>query len=489
MRHRHIAGAMLLALLSTAASCGRSGAPGAGEARLRVAIAASLINAYDELGPGFEQAHGVAVDLVVGSSGKLAAQIENGAPFDVYVAADASYVDRVIESGDAIADTRTIYAWGRLVLWTGDAAAPAGLAELGASAGRFALANPEHAPYGRAAREALLAAGLWSRLRADNRLVFAANVRQALQFAETGNVDGAFTALALVVGSEGNYVVIDESKHQPLAQAAVVCQRSRDEKRARAFLAFLASAEARAILASHGLLQQGGAAPPAPPEQAVDWQPLWLSFRVAALATLLSLLIGVVIAALLASYEFRGRELVDAVLTAPLVLPPTVLGYYLLVTLGRRSWLGETIEDVTGSPLVFTVGGAVVAATVGGLPLVIKSARAALEAVDPTLSQAARTLGAGPLRTFFVIRLPLAAPGVIAGAMLGFAKALGDFGATLMVAGDIPGETQTAALYIYDAIQANRGNQAAGMVAVLSAVAVLALYAVNKLTRRHGHER
>ncbi len=485
MSERHQIGflPMLLGLLIAAACGGRSDAD-SGDEHLRVAIAASLINAYDELGPAFAKGRGLSVDLVVGSSGKLAAQIENGAPFDVYVAADASYVDRVIASGDAIADTRTIYAWGRLVMWSGEGAVPATLAELGAGSGRIAVANPEHAPYGRAAREALQASGVWTRLREDNRLVYAANVRQALQFAETGNVDVALTALSLVVGGDGDYLVVDEARHQPLAQAAVVCRRSQYPERSRAFLEFLASEPAREVLSSYGLLQQG-AAPPPRPQGSVDWQPLWLSFRVAALATLLALLVGVVIAALLAGCSFRGRELVDAVLTAPLVLPPTVLGYYLLVTLGRRSWLGETIEEVTGSPLVFTVGGAVVAATVGALPLVIKSARAALEGVDPTLSQAARTLGSGPLRTFFVIKLPLAAPGVIAGAMLGFAKSLGDFGATLMVAGDIPGETQTAALYIYDAIQANRGNQAAGMVAVLSAVAVLVLYAVNKLTRRH----
>jgi molybdate transport system permease protein len=173
---------------------------------------------------------------------------------------------------------------------------------------------------------------------------------------------------------------------------------------------------------------------------------------------------------------------VDVAVTAPLVLPPTVLGYYLLVALGRRSWIGHAFEAAFGSPIVFTRVGAVVAALVGALPLVVKSARAALESVDATLIHAARTLGAGPTRAFFTVQLPLATRGIAAALMLAFARSLGDFGITLMVAGDIPGETQTASLAIYDAIQMQRDGAALGMVAALTAIAVGILYAVSKLT-------
>jgi molybdate transport system permease protein len=171
-----------------------------------------------------------------------------------------------------------------------------------------------------------------------------------------------------------------------------------------------------------------------------------------------------------------------------MVLPPTVLGYYVLVSIGRRSIIGHWFEKATGSSIVFTLFGAIVAAAVGSLPLVIKSARAALESVDPALVAAARTLGAGPLRAFFTVQLPLAAAGVLAGLMLAFARALGDFGVTLMVAGDIPGETQTAALAIYDAIQSGQDARAAGMIAVLTALGAAVLYSVNRLTRRSGDE-
>ncbi len=202
------------------------------------------------------------------------------------------------------------------------------------------------------------------------------------------------------------------------------------------------------------------------------------------MATILATAIGVGLGLLLSSKRLVGRDLIDAIATAPLVMPPTVLGYYLLVVLGRRSLLGHAWEAMTGSSIVFTRTGAVVAATIGSLPLVIKSSRAALEGVDRALISAARTLGASPARVFFTIQAPLASRGLVAGVMLGFARALGDFGVTLMVAGDIPTETQTAALAIYDAIQSRREAEAAGMVAVLTGIAVLALYSVNKLTRR-----
>ncbi len=216
----------------------------------------------------------------------------------------------------------------------------------------------------------------------------------------------------------------------------------------------------------------------------MDWSPLFLSFRVALLSTTVTALLGVGIGALLANARFVGRNLVDVLVTAPLVFPPTVLGYYLLVALGRRSFLGTVFTELTGSSIVFTQTGAVVAGVVGGLPLAVKAARAAFESVDPSLVHAARTLGAGTLRILFTIQIPLAHGGIIAGIMLAFARSLGDFGVTLMIAGNIPGETQTASLAIYDAIQANRDSDALGMVLVLTAIALTMLYAVVHLTSK-----
>jgi molybdate transport system permease protein len=216
----------------------------------------------------------------------------------------------------------------------------------------------------------------------------------------------------------------------------------------------------------------------------VAWDPLLLSLRVAAMATVLSVTLGIALGALLAWKRMPMRDLFDGILSAPLVLPPTVLGYYVLTSLGKHSAIGRAWERVWGDSIVFTVTGAVVAATIGSTPIVVKAARAALENVDPTLPAAARTLGAGPLRAFLTVSLPLAAPGITAGAITAFARALGDFGVTLMVAGDMPGETQTASLYIYDQIQAGRDSAATLMSVILTAVAVLIMWAANRLTRR-----
>ena len=215
-----------------------------------------------------------------------------------------------------------------------------------------------------------------------------------------------------------------------------------------------------------------------------DLEPLFLSFEVAAIATCFSSALGIALAGLLAMPRLWGRELIDAAITAPMVLPPTVLGYYLLVLLGRESTIGHAFEAVTGLSIVFTRGGAVVAATVGALPLVTKAARAALESVDVRLVGAARTLGASPLRAFVSVSLPLARRGIFAGIMLGFARALGDFGATLMVAGNIPGQTRTASLAIFDAVLSGRDADATRLSLIMTALAVGVLVVASTLTRQ-----
>lgn len=214
----------------------------------------------------------------------------------------------------------------------------------------------------------------------------------------------------------------------------------------------------------------------------IDLFPLWLSLRVAALSTAVAVVAGVGLGWLLARRRFFGREALDALVTLPLVMPPTVLGYYLLVLLGRTGPAGRLFESLTGQQLVFTWRGAVVAAAAGALPLVVKTARAAIAAVDTQYEEAARTLGKSEWEVFRRVTLPLASRGVLAAAMLAFARALGDFGATLMVAGNIPGRTQTAAVAIYDAAQAGRDSEALALVVVLSLAAFTLLYATNRLT-------
>jgi molybdate transport system permease protein len=215
----------------------------------------------------------------------------------------------------------------------------------------------------------------------------------------------------------------------------------------------------------------------------LDWFPLWLSLRVAALATLFVVTAGTAAAYSLSHKSFRGKAFIESVITLPLVLPPTVLGYYLLVLVGRESLPGVIYEKIFGQPLVFTWQAAVVAAIVHSAPLYIRAARALLETVDYRYEWAAHSLGASELRTFFSITLPLAWRGLSSLASLSFARSLGDFGITMMVAGNIPGRTQTLSVAIYDAVESGDGHLARMLVLVISAVAILLVWVAGSLSR------
>ncbi|MEX1037415.1 MAG: molybdate ABC transporter permease subunit [Acidimicrobiia bacterium] len=213
------------------------------------------------------------------------------------------------------------------------------------------------------------------------------------------------------------------------------------------------------------------------------WDPLWLSLQVTACATLIVAVTGVSLGYLLARRDFPGRGLVDAIASAPIVMPPTVLGYYLLVAVGRNSPIGRVWEAVFGSPLVFSWQGAVLAASVASFPFCLRSSRAAIESIDRRYESAGRVMGLKPWRVTAQITLPLARRGILAGVGLAFARALGDFGTTVMVAGNIPGRTQTMPIAVYDAVQAFDYDRAGSLAIVLLAVAVLVLVAVRRLER------
>jgi len=218
----------------------------------------------------------------------------------------------------------------------------------------------------------------------------------------------------------------------------------------------------------------------------IDWFPLWLSLEVATAATVISLLFGIYLAWLLVNRTFPGKDILDAIATLPLALPPTVLGYYLLIVIGRSSWIGRAWESVTGAPLVFTWRAAVIASTLHAIPLLIKSARAALESVDRACERAGRSLGASEWRIFWRVSLPLARRPIAAAAALAFARSMGDFGATLMIAGDIPERTQTAAVAIFDAVESGNTMMANAMVIVISIVTASIVYLSNRLERRRA---
>ncbi|MWB76783.1 molybdate ABC transporter permease subunit [Pseudooceanicola sp. 216_PA32_1] len=215
-----------------------------------------------------------------------------------------------------------------------------------------------------------------------------------------------------------------------------------------------------------------------------EWQAVALSLRVAFWATLLSLPPGIAVAVALARGRFPGRQLLNVLVHLPLVLPPVVTGYLLLLTFGRRGPAGAFLADTFGIVLAFRWTGAALAAAIMGFPLMVRAIRLAVEAVDSRLEEASATLGASPLRVFLTVTLPLILPGVLAGAILSFAKAMGEFGATITFVSNIPGETQTLPSAIYAFLQVPGGESAALRLVLISiAIAMLALVASEYLSR------
>ncbi len=220
---------------------------------------------------------------------------------------------------------------------------------------------------------------------------------------------------------------------------------------------------------------------------AEEWLAVALSLRVALVATLVSLPVAIALGYLLARRQFRGKSLLETVLNLPLVLPPVVVGYLLLVAFGRNGFLGRWLEKWFGLQFVFDWKGAALASAVMAFPLAVRAIRVAMAGVDPRLEQAARTLGAGRRETFFRVTLPLARRGVIAGAVLGFARSIGEFGATIMIAGSIPGATQTIPLEIYNLLNSPGGTERAARLVVVSILIAAAALVVSEWFERRGN--
>jgi molybdate transport system permease protein len=220
-----------------------------------------------------------------------------------------------------------------------------------------------------------------------------------------------------------------------------------------------------------------------------EWQAIRLTLLVAAVAVLGSLPLGVFFGWLLARRAFPGKFLVEAIINLPLVLPPVVTGYLLLATFGRNGLLGALLENMLGLRFVFDWKGAALASAVVGFPLLVRPIRLAFSAVDSRLVQAARTLGASPWDAFWTITLPLARPGILSGCVLAFARSMGEFGATIMIAGNIPGETRTVPLLIYSLLDAPGGMQASYRLVVASVVISAGALLIGEVLDRYGRRR
>ena len=216
----------------------------------------------------------------------------------------------------------------------------------------------------------------------------------------------------------------------------------------------------------------------------VDFTPIILSLKVAITAVFFVVLSGIPLAGLMARRDFPGKDVLEALFTLPLVLPPSVVGFILLWLFGKNGPLGQFLAHTFNVSVVFHLSGAVIAAAVVSFPLMYQSVKAAIESVDRTLENAARTLGSGEIRVFFTITLPLAWPGIVSGFILSFARSLGEFGATLMIAGNIPGKTQTMPIAIYMASESGDNRTAVALVLIMTIFSFLVVFWLNRWSKR-----
>lgn len=220
-----------------------------------------------------------------------------------------------------------------------------------------------------------------------------------------------------------------------------------------------------------------------------EWQAIILSLKVSTVAVIISLPFGIFMAWLLVRVRFPGKSLLDSIIHLPLVLPPVVVGYLLLISMGRRGFIGEWLYDWFGFSFTFSWRGAALASAVVAFPLMVRAIRLALEAVDQRMEQAARTLGASPMRVFFTITLPLSMPGIIAGIVLAFARSLGEFGATITFVSNIPGETRTIPLAMYTLIETPGAEMDAARLCVIAIILALVSLMASEWLTRWGRKR
>ncbi len=457
---------------------------------LLVLAASSLQDVLPVVARAWEAAAGVPVRFGFDATSRLAPQILRGAPADVFISADDIWVRWLEERGGVDGESIRPVTTNQLVFVVprGASDPPPGPRSIaGADLPRIALAG-ENVPAGRYARAALERVGAWSAI--EPRIIRGGSVRATLEWVARDEADGGIVyrtdALAedrvsLVFAFEG------EDYPEPTYTGAVTT-RTQHREAAEAFLDFMGGTEAVAILVASGFgpanddASAAGAAQVTSP--ALDpWSAVWLSLIVAFSAVLLGLVPAVAMGWLLARRDFLGKSFVSMIVMAPLVVPPVVTGFLLLSVLGRDSALGGLLAAM-GLQIPFTILGATLAALVVGFPLYVMAIRAVFDTVDQRFEEVSWTLGVPKAPTFRRISLPLALPGIAAGAVLAFARSLGEFGATVVLAGNMEGETRTIALAVYSLLESPSGQGATWTLVIASVMlSLVALLGFERLTR------
>ncbi len=470
--------------------------------KITVSAAASLNDVFTEIGRRFEETHpGVVVQFNFLGSNHLQRQIEgnDGVGVDVFACAAEAPMDALVAGGFVRPEDRRLFAGNRiaLVVPVGNPARITSFADLADPRVQTLAISGERVPAGIYARQVLEKLNLTQTL--SNKLVNTAHVRQALAYVIQGEVSAGLvyaTDAAQVADALQLVEIADTIWHDPIRYPIAMLDRSPHPDAAWKFVDFVMSNIATEILERHGFRRPGRATlsklPSINTGEKLDnsdrlhkaWIALKLSLLAATGALMVVFPLGTLVGAILAKCNFRGRELLDSVLTLPMVLPPTVTGYYLMIMLGSRSWVGRTLEDILGIHVSLSLLGAGIASGVIAFPLMMKSARTAFESVNHELELASYTLGKGRITTLLRITLPLAKNGLVGGAILSFARAIGEFGATFMLAGMIEGRTMTMPSAIFNAFTNHDDATAQILVLVLTIFSIGVIYLTNRLNSR-----
>lgn len=467
---------------------------------LRIAAAISLKDALTPIASQWNASNKPDVELSFSSSGQIAGQIHGGAPIDVFLSAAREPVEQLLREGLVDEQSLRVVAKNQLVLIVPavSSADVRGFEDLPThTTGRIAIGEPKTVPAGMYAEAVLRHLNLLDSVR--SRLVYGANVRQVLDYVARGEVDaGMVYATDARIAAEQVRVVAtaDDSWHPPIEYVAAVVNASQSKSDAARFIDSLLAPPAQTKLLSfgfsappaHSQTQTASATNPAISGFAnVHLSPIALSLFVASAATFLVALIGVPLAWWAARSKLPGRGIVETVITLPLVLPPTVVGYLLIVLLGSRGVLGHYAADWFGYSILFRIEGAVLAAAIVAFPLLYLPAKSAFAAIEHEQEDIAALFGATRRQVFWHVALPAARTGIASGMLLAFARALGEFGATLMVFGWQEGRT-TLPLAIYSAYERGRPLDAWPLVLILMSICLVLLVMYNRTTRA-AHEK
>lgn len=480
---------------------GRAAVPSAPEppadSALLVLAASSLTDVLPRVAALWLEDGGVPTTFSFGATSRLAPQVVEGAPGDLFFSADGIWMDWVAERGGILEDTRTDLLGNELVVVVRreDAGEVTGPRELAGPVVRHLALAGENAPAGRYGRAALEAMGIWESVA--SRVVRAGNVRGALEWVALGEAEAGIVYRTDAQAEDRVTVAFSfpAGTHPEIRYAAAVLTGAPDSDLARAFLDYCRTPRAANVFRRAGFLLLPASVPgPAgpgdvggrPPGAPNPWSAIRLSLIVALASMLAGFVPAVALGWLLARRDFLGKSVVATVILAPLVMPPVVTGFILLSLLGTHAPLGAWLARI-GLPVPFTLLGATLAALTVGLPLYVVSVRNAFQTVDPMYEEVAWTLGHRPWPAFRKITFPLALPGIAAGAVLAFARALGEFGATVVLAGNVEGDTRTIALAVYTLLESPQGREAIWVLVGASVVtSLLALLGFEILSR---HQR